>query len=67
MELVQYAEIYTNPNFRGERLILPISRSIIQEEFYFGSIKMLSGLIVTLKNSPMLSLNYERKIYAYIL
>jgi hypothetical protein len=62
---IQYAEIYTKPNFRGERRILPIGYSIIKEEIYVGSIKVPSGLFVSIKKLPIYPLNLERQ-YMYI-
>ena len=62
---IQYAEIYTKPNFTGERRVLPIGHSKIQEVIYVGSIKVPYGLFVTLKKSPVFPFNYERR-YTYI-
>ena len=62
---IQYAEIYTKPNFTGERRFLPMGYSKIKEVIYVGSIKVPYGLFVTLKKSPVFPFNYERR-YTYI-
>jgi hypothetical protein len=62
---IQYAEIYTKPNFRGEHRFLPMGYSKIKEVIYVGSIKVPYGLFVTLKKSPVFPFNYERR-YTYI-
>ena len=64
-ESIKYAEIYTKPNFRGERRILPMGYSIIKEEIYVGSVKVPSGLFVNIKKSSVYPLNFERQ-YMYI-
>ena len=58
---IQYAEIYTKPNFRGEHRFLPMGYSKIQEEFYAGSIKVPDGYMVILEKLPIYPFNYERK------
>jgi sporulation protein YlmC with PRC-barrel domain len=64
-ETVQYAEIYTKPNFYGQKRIIPMGYTIIQEEIYVGSIKVPSGLFVSIKKLPIYPLNLERQ-YMYI-
>ena len=58
---IQYAEIYTKPNFRGEHRFLPMGYSKIQEEFYAGSIKVPYGFVVILEKLPIYPFNFERK------
>lgn len=60
--------IFMSPNFIGEKRMLPIGYSDmnnIQELIYTGSIKVPPGYKVTLEKSPVYLLNYERK-HTYI-
>lgn len=58
---IQYAEIYTKPNFTGEHQFLPIGYSKIQEVIYAGSIKVPQGFVVILEKLPIYPFNFERK------
>lgn len=62
---IQYADIYSKPDFSGERRVLSIGHSKVQEEFYAGSIKVPYGLFVKIKKSPVFPVSYERE-YTYI-
>lgn len=58
---IQYAEIYTKPNFRGEHRFLPMGYSKIQEVIYASSIKVPQGFVVILEKLPIYPFNFERK------
>ena len=60
-ESIQYAVIYTKPNFYGQKRIIQMGYTIIQEEIYVGSIKVPSGLFVSIKKLPIYPLNLERQ------
>jgi len=58
---IQYAEIYTKPNFTGEHRFLPMGYSKIQEVIYASSIKVPQGFVVILEKLPIYPFNFERK------
>lgn len=65
LKQLQNIVIYTRPNFAGESRTIPMGYSIIQEEFYVGSIKVPSGFLVIIEKLPIYPFNYERK-YVYL-
>jgi len=65
LKQLQNVVIYTRPNFAGESRTIPMGYSIIQEEFYVGSIKVPSGFLVIIEKLPIYPFNYERK-YVYL-
>jgi len=64
-ESIQYVEIYERTNFLGVRRIIPMGYSIVKQNFPVGSIRVPSGLFVSIKNLPVFPLKFERQ-YMYI-
>ena len=56
--------IFMSPNFIGEKRMLPIGYSKIQEVIYVGSIRVPQGFAVILEKLPIYPFNYERR-YVY--